>query len=193
MATGQRVDPFAAFNFTLTIDGLEGSHGLSECSGANTEQDVIEYREGNMDFSVIKLPGLKRFDDITLKRGFTTNRELWDWRRAVLEGTVVRRTGHIVLNDEAGKPAAAVEVHQRLAQAVLGTVAQRYCHGDRRRGAGTGGRELRGGSCVTAAAPPTASPSSITSHAHEPAREAAVEGHLACGFISGTAPAALEG
>ncbi|MFF3788332.1 hypothetical protein [Streptomyces sp. NPDC001933] len=47
MATGQRVDPFAAFNFTLTIDGLEGSHGcFSECSGANTEQDVIEYREG---------------------------------------------------------------------------------------------------------------------------------------------------
>ncbi|MFB6530391.1 phage tail protein [Streptomyces sp. NPDC056399] len=105
MATGRRVDPFAAFNFTLTIDGLEGSHGFSECSGASTEQDVIEYREGNTDFSVIELPGLKKSGDITLKRGFTTNRELWDWRRAVLEGTVVRRTGHIVLNDEAGKPA----------------------------------------------------------------------------------------
>ncbi|MET8623001.1 phage tail protein [Kitasatospora sp. NPDC004669] len=103
--SGQRVDPFAAFNFTLDIDGLAGSHGFSECSGANTEQDVIEYREGNMDFSVIKLPGLKKFGDITLKRGFTTNRELWDWRRSVLEGTVVRRSGHITLNDEAGKPA----------------------------------------------------------------------------------------
>ncbi|MGW1376133.1 phage tail protein [Streptomyces sp. NPDC002446] len=105
MATGKRTDPFAAFNFTLDIDGLAGTHGFSECSGANTEQDVIEYREGNMDFSVTKLPGLKKFGEITLKRGFTTNRELWDWRRAVLEGTVIRRSGHIVLNDEAGKPA----------------------------------------------------------------------------------------
>jgi phage tail-like protein len=103
--TGQRVDPSAAFNFTLDIDGLAGSYGFAECSGANTEQDVIEYREGNMDFEVVKLPGLKKSGDITLKRGFTTNREVWDWRRAVLEGMVIRRTGHIVLNDEAGKPA----------------------------------------------------------------------------------------
>ncbi|OLZ71977.1 phage tail protein [Streptomyces sp. IMTB 2501] len=98
---GKRVDPFT---FTLEIDGLSGSHGFSECSGANTEQDVIEYREGNMDSSVIKLPGLKKFGDITLKRGFTTNRELWDWRRNVLEGTVTRRSGRITFNDEAGKP-----------------------------------------------------------------------------------------
>ncbi|MFJ9643030.1 phage tail protein [Streptomyces sp. NPDC101206] len=105
MAAGQQVDRFADSNFTLTVDGLEGSHGFSECSGANTEQEVIEYREGNLDFSVIKLPGLKTFGDITLKRGFTTSRALWEWRRSVMEGTVVRRTGHIVLNDEEGKPA----------------------------------------------------------------------------------------
>ncbi|GLX34260.1 phage tail protein [Streptomyces roseochromogenus] len=103
--TGKQAGAFAAFNFTLDVDGLSGSHGFSECSGANTEQDVIEYREGNMDFEVVKLPGLKKHGDITLRRGFTTNRELWDWRRNVLEGTVVRRDGHIVLNDEAGKPA----------------------------------------------------------------------------------------
>ncbi|MCP2257182.1 conserved hypothetical phage tail region protein [Streptoalloteichus tenebrarius] len=105
MPTGQRNDPYAAFNFTLDIDGLSGSHGFSECSGANTEQDVIEYREGTMDAAVVKIPGLKKFGDITLKRGYTTNRELWEWRRAVLQGKVVRRSGHIVLNDEAGKPA----------------------------------------------------------------------------------------
>jgi phage tail-like protein len=103
--TGKRVDPFAAFNFTLDIDGLAGSHGFSECSGANTEQDVIEYREGTMDAAVIKLPGLKKFGDITLKRGYTTNNELWKWRRTVLDGKTTRLTGHIVLNDEAGKPA----------------------------------------------------------------------------------------
>lgn len=103
--TGKRSDPLAAFNFKLDIDGLTGSHGFSECTGAATEQEVIEYREGTMDFRVLKLPGLKKFDDITLKRGFTTNRELWNWRRTVLDGKTVRRSGHIVLNDESGKPA----------------------------------------------------------------------------------------
>ncbi|QFZ18650.1 phage tail protein [Saccharothrix syringae] len=103
--TGKRLDPFAAFNFTLNIDGLGGSHGFSECTGANTEQDVIEYREGNTDPKLLKLPGLKKFGDITLRRGFTTNKELWQWRQTVLQGKTVRRTGSIVLNDEGGKPA----------------------------------------------------------------------------------------
>jgi phage tail-like protein len=105
--TGTRLDPFAAFNFILDIDGLGGVSGFSECTGANTEQDVIEYREGSMDTTVTKIPGLKKFGDITLKRGFTTSRDLWDWRKTVLDNTVpvVRRGGHIVLNDESGKAA----------------------------------------------------------------------------------------
>jgi phage tail-like protein len=105
--TGARLDPFAAFNFLLDIDGLSGVSGFSECTGANTEQDVIEYREGSMDTTVTKIPGLKKFGDITLKRGYTTGRDLWEWRKTVLDNTVpvVRRGGHIVLNDESGKAA----------------------------------------------------------------------------------------
>ena len=105
--TGGRLDPFAAFNFILDIDGLGDVHGFSECTGANTEQDVIEYREGNMDTTVTKIPGLKKFGDITLKRGYTTGRDLWEWRKTVLDNMVpvVRRSGHIVLNDESGKAA----------------------------------------------------------------------------------------
>jgi phage tail-like protein len=103
--TGERQDPFAAFNFTLDIDGMAGVSGFSECTGANTEQDVIEYREGWMDRTVTKIPGLQKYGDITLKRGYTPNRALWDWRKTVLDGKVVRRSGHIVLNNEAGRPA----------------------------------------------------------------------------------------
>ena len=103
--TGARLDPYAAFNFTLDIDGLAGVHGFSECTGANTEQDVIEYREGTMDITVTKIPGLKKFGDITLKRGFTTSQDLWKWRKTAMDGAVVRRDGYIVLNDESGKPA----------------------------------------------------------------------------------------
>ncbi|MFF2519740.1 phage tail protein [Streptomyces sp. NPDC058086] len=105
MPPGQRVDPFAAFNFTLDIEGLAGSHGFSDCSGVNTEQDVNDYREGNMDFAVIKLPGLKKSGDLSLKRGLTTSHGLQEWRRSVLDGRTVRRSGQIVLKGEAGKPA----------------------------------------------------------------------------------------
>src|SRR5262245_35384979 len=103
--TGQRIDPFAAFNFLLDIDGLTGVTGFSECTGAETEQDVIEYREGGEPRYMRKRQGLAKFGDITLKRGFTTSRELWEWRESALNGYVIRRDGHIVLRDEAGNEA----------------------------------------------------------------------------------------
>ncbi|MFB7950399.1 phage tail protein [Kitasatospora phosalacinea] len=53
----------------------------------------------------VDLPGLKKSGDITLKSGLTTDREPWNRRKAVPEGTVARRTGHIVFKDEAGEPA----------------------------------------------------------------------------------------
>lgn len=98
--TGQRVDPYPAFNFSLVIDNLDGVTGFSECTGANTEQDVIEYREGSMDITVTKIPGLKKFGDITLKRGYTQNKLLWQWRQDLMDGTVIRRDGQIVLYNE---------------------------------------------------------------------------------------------
>lgn len=101
--TGARLDPYAAFNFTLKIE-LFGNAvaGFSECTGANTEQDVIEYREGTMDITVTKIPGLKKFGDITLKRGFTKDQNLWTWRQTAMNGNVTRSTGAIQLNDERG-------------------------------------------------------------------------------------------
>ncbi|MFJ1548091.1 hypothetical protein [Streptomyces sp. NPDC088246] len=39
------------------------------------------------------------------RNGLTANRELWDWRETVLEGTAQRRDGHLVLNGDDGKSA----------------------------------------------------------------------------------------
>jgi phage tail-like protein len=100
MATGSRNDPYTAFNFVLEIDGLKVA-GFSEVSGLNTETDIIEYRNGDEDHTVRKLPGLKKFTNITLKRGFTQDKELWLWRKTVLEGKTERKGGSIVLKDEA--------------------------------------------------------------------------------------------
>jgi phage tail-like protein len=97
---GSRNDPYGNFNFIVEIDGL-GAAGFAEVSGLTTESDVIEYRNGNEDITVRKLPGLKKYTNITLKRGFTQNKELWEWRKQVLDGQTQRRNGSIIVLDKA--------------------------------------------------------------------------------------------
>ncbi len=94
-------DPFAAFNFLLELEGI-GEATFSECTGLDTESDVIEYREGKEDITVRKLPGLKKFSNITLKRGFSASTALFDWRKSVMDGKIERKTISIILNDETG-------------------------------------------------------------------------------------------
>jgi phage tail-like protein len=100
MATGDRVDPFAQYNFLVEIDGVTTA-GFTEVGGLTTEQDVIEYREGADTATKRKLPGLRKYSNITLKRGFTTNQELWLWRKTTIDGATQRRSGSIILLDEA--------------------------------------------------------------------------------------------
>src|SRR6478735_11179381 len=98
-ATGDRNDPYAAFNFIVEIDGNTAA-GFSEVSGLESDSDVIEYRNGNEGITKRKLPGLNKFSNITLKRGFTKDLDLWKWRKSVMDGNPDRRTGAIVLLNE---------------------------------------------------------------------------------------------
>jgi len=95
-----RNDPYGAFNFLVEIDGSP-SAGFAEVSGLSTETGVIEYRNGNEPTTLRKLPGLSKYADITLKRGFTQSKDLWEWRRAVISGQTERRGGAIVVLNEA--------------------------------------------------------------------------------------------
>ena len=65
--TGSRNDPYAGFNFLVEIEGVTVA-GFSECSGLSADQAVIEYREGREDTTVRKLPGLIKYNNVTLKR-----------------------------------------------------------------------------------------------------------------------------
>lgn len=100
MATGDRKDPYAGFNFLVEVDGITRA-AFSECSGLSTDTDPIEYRDGSEDITVRKIPGLKKFANISLKRGITTDLELWNWRKTVLDGLTERKSGSIVLLNEA--------------------------------------------------------------------------------------------
>ena len=100
MATGDRKDPYRSFNFRVEIDGIAvGS--FSEVSGLSSDGDVVEYRNGDdVPLHVRKLPCLRKFSNITLKRGYTQNRELWNWRKNIVNGVADRRDGSVVLMDE---------------------------------------------------------------------------------------------
>lgn len=97
-----RNDPYAGFCFEVEIDGL-GQAGFSEVSGLSVEIEPIEYREGNEDITARKIPGLKKFVNIVLKRG-VSNLDLWNWLRNVASGTLDRRNGVITLLNPARQP-----------------------------------------------------------------------------------------
>lgn len=103
MPTGTRTDPFRSFNFRVEVDGLTvGS--FSEVSGLSSDGDAVDYREGtDLPLNVRKLIGLRKYSNITLKRGYTQNRELWDWYRNIVNGLQDRRNGSIILMDEQRK------------------------------------------------------------------------------------------
>ncbi len=94
-------DPFGAFHFHVEIEGITRA-AFVEASGLDSESTVIEYRTGDT-VTTRKLPGLTKFANIVLRRGVTTDRELWMWRKTVVDGQVQRRAGSIVLRNAAGE------------------------------------------------------------------------------------------
>lgn len=94
-------DPLAGFNFLLESGGLVRA-GFTEITGLNSESDVIEYRTGADDFTNRKLPGMKKFGNVTLKSGVAAgpDQDLLAWRRSVEIGDIQRRDISIILLDE---------------------------------------------------------------------------------------------
>lgn len=105
MPDGKRNDPYGQFNFLIEIDGVVKG-GFSEASGLTTDTNIIEYREGAEQHGTTrKLPGLIKYTNIVLKRGWTKDPSLWTWRKKVIDGKTQRTSGTIVLLDEARNPA----------------------------------------------------------------------------------------
>lgn len=99
---GDRKDPYRSYNFIVEIEGITRA-GFRECSGLDTSQDPIEYREGNEKaLTARKLPGLVKYSNISLKWGTCDDADLWAWRKKVMDGKIERRNGSIVLLDDTG-------------------------------------------------------------------------------------------
>ena len=100
-----RESPYPGINFHVVISGiLEDGRSIAgsfaEVSGLDVEISPIEYRTGSDDITVRKMPGLKKFSNVTLKRGVVGDTTLWRWIKTVLDGQVQRADGTITLLDE---------------------------------------------------------------------------------------------
>jgi phage tail-like protein len=103
----RETDPFANCFFLMESNGLIQA-GFTECTGLNSETNVIEYREGSDDNSARKLIGLQKFGNVTLKRGVGVGRQIFEWRRMATEPSddparEPRRNISIILLDEKRK------------------------------------------------------------------------------------------
>lgn len=96
--------PLPKFHFEVNWDGEVMS--FQEVSGLDVEAQPIEYRAGDSPiFSAMKMPGLKKYSDVTMKKGvFKSDTKFWDWFNAIKMNTVKRMPVTISLLDEAGKP-----------------------------------------------------------------------------------------
>jgi phage tail-like protein len=95
-----RKNPYAAFNFVVTLAGSAVA-GFMEVTGLDTENAVIEYREGNDQPAgggafVRKLPGMERYPNLTFRRGITGDLALWtDLRVKIRDATLGPELGAV--------------------------------------------------------------------------------------------------
>jgi len=104
-----RDDPYPSFNFEVIVNGISNDGkavkgSFTEVSGLDVEIAVIEYRNGSEDITVRKLAGLKKFSNITLKRGIIGDLTFWIWLVAAMNGQVQRANGSVILLDESRNP-----------------------------------------------------------------------------------------
>ncbi|MBC3811468.1 MULTISPECIES: phage tail protein [Undibacterium] len=94
--------PLPKFYFRVKWDSNEMS--FQEVSGLDVQSEEIKYRHGNSPvFSVIKMPGMKKYGNITMKKGvFKGDNKFWDWLNKIKMNTIKRVPVTISLLDEEG-------------------------------------------------------------------------------------------
>ncbi len=97
--------PYVQFNFLVDLGtgNTEGPDaGFQEVSGIGMEVTVAEYRNGNhKENSVMKIMGMNKSTDVTLKRGVIGSLTLYTWLNEIRNGSPNQlRTVKIQLQSE---------------------------------------------------------------------------------------------
>ncbi len=96
--------PLTKMNFLVSVPDLAGTMAaFSEVTGIEASVDVVEFRQGNAhSLAPVKIPGLVKHGNITLKMGYTIGNGFKKWiQECVSEtrGAMPRKTVTIELLD----------------------------------------------------------------------------------------------
>jgi phage tail-like protein len=100
--------PFIAFNFSVEIkrDGESATlayAAFSECDGLEISMEVKTIREGGNNRRQIRLPGPLAYGQLTLKRGMTSNFDLWKWVNDSVDDPTLRADVAVVMLAQDGE------------------------------------------------------------------------------------------
>lgn len=106
------VYPLPVFHFRVEWAGTR--IGFTEVTGLTQENQAIEYRDGSfLEYSSVKMPGLRKFANIVLKRGVMKgDNEFFAWLNTVRLNKVERRDVTISLLNEEHSPVMVWKVHR---------------------------------------------------------------------------------
>lgn len=102
--------PLVKFHFQVEWGGTK--IGFTEVSGLDVETEVVEYRHGaSPEYAKTKMPGLRKYSNITLKRGtFASDNEYFTWFNTVKLNKIERRDITISLLNEERQPVVVWKV-----------------------------------------------------------------------------------
>jgi phage tail-like protein len=102
-------DPLVSAWFGVEFQG-QVVGAFRECTGLGSENEVVEYKASGPkgEYVVKKVPGRIKWNNVTLKRGITSQMDMWKWRKLVEEGKMeeARRNGSIVMYSAKGSEMA---------------------------------------------------------------------------------------
>jgi len=103
--------PLPVFHFSVSWGG--DRLGFSEVTGLTQENQAIEYRDGAFkEYSSIKMTGLRKFSNVTLKRGIVkADNDFFKWLSTIKLNKVERRDVVISLLNEEHAPVMTWKIH----------------------------------------------------------------------------------
>lgn len=124
--SGEKQDniwPLPKFFFSVKITGVGDNLAFQEVNGLDTEAEAIPYRAGNSkSWNVIKMPGLIKTGNVTLKKGiFVNDNKFWDWYSKIQLNTIKRETVTISLLDQNAKTTMSWTLSNAWPTKIVGT------------------------------------------------------------------------
>jgi phage tail-like protein len=114
------VVPFTAFRFEVVLDLDQPTPGLdsplcdaafAECEGLEMSMEPKTVESASVTNAQQHLIGKTKYGQVTLKRGMTSNLQLWQWfSQGTRPGSVLTAHGQITLWDSTGNPALQVNL-----------------------------------------------------------------------------------